>query len=375
MPGWPADCALRVYQQPDLRGPARTYGNAGASPERTLNVSLGEVMAGNLPDRLTAFLDEAQLEQLLGAKVPKEEQVQALRNRLDEQVLGRSAEISDYTYRLREASPDPRVQQLQRQYPALPTAIAERLVAHAAKRELEALDNQQRLPLSLKTRAREYAFETLAVRAYEGFYQKERLSPDTEKLALNALFEHSDGDNDLRVEIRDGAFDGPLRCSVGPAEAANVRILLRDERGRYDIHDGSHRPLFEALDLYESLLRVMPAQARREPGYVPGQGQALRKWLIVRTEAAQERRDMLLKPSIRPVPTQETVFMMHSFKWFRSPETIQQRVQALYPTLSERERINFISPAASLQYRTLAGGEQTEKRTGSTSQNAQQLGG
>ncbi|MHC8368384.1 NEL-type E3 ubiquitin ligase domain-containing protein [Pseudomonas sp. ZT5P21] len=343
LPGWPSDSALRVYQQRDLQGPARTYGNPDASPDRTLNVSLGEVMAGKLPDRLTAFLNEAQLEQLLGANVPKEEQVQALRDRLAEQVERHSAGISDSTYRLREASQDPRVQQLQSQYPELPTAIAERLVAHTAKRELEALDNQQRLPLSLKTRAREYTFETQAVRACEGFYQKERLSPDTERLALNALFAQSDGYHDLRVDIRESTFEGPLRCSVGPAEAANVRILLRDVQGRYEIHDGHHRQLFKALDLYESLLRVIPEQTGREPGYVPGQGQALRKWLIVRTEAAQERRDWLLKPSIRPVPTQETVFMLHSFKWFRSPETLDQRVQALYPTLSERERINFIN--------------------------------
>ena len=343
LPGWPSDCALRVYQQPDLRGPARTFGHAEANPEHTLTISLGEVMAGNLPERLIAFLNEAQLEQLLEAKVPKAQQLQALRDRLDEQVTGRSTDLSEYTYRLREASDDPRVQHLQTQYPALPTAIAERLVAQAAKRERQALDQQQRLPLSLKTRAREYEFETLAVRACEGLHHNERLSPDTERLALNALFAQSDDYKNLRVDIRDGTFEGPLRCSVGPADAANVWILLRNEYGLYDIHDGGHRQRFEALDLYESLLRIIPEQAGGEPGYVPGQGQALRKWLIERTEAAQRRRDWLLKPSIRPVPTQETVYMLHAFKWFRTPETFEQTVQALYPALSERERINFIN--------------------------------
>jgi hypothetical protein len=349
LPGWPSDCALRVYQHSDLRGPARIYGHADANPEHTLTISLGEVMAGQLPERLIAFLDEAQLEQLLEAKVPKTQQLQALRDRLDEQVKGRSTDISEYTYRLREASDDPRVQHLQSQYPALPTAIAERLVAQAAKRELEALDQQQPLPLSLKTRTREYEFETLAVRACEGLHHNERLSPDTERLALNALFAQSDGYKNLRVDIRDGTFEGPLRCSVGPADAANVRILLRNENDRYDIHDGSHRLLFGTLDLYESLLRIIPEQAGGDPGYVPGQGQALRKWLIERTEAAQKRRDWLLKPSIRPVPTQETVYMLHGINWIRSlvtpetPETLEGRVQALYPTLSKRERINFIN--------------------------------
>ncbi|WP_259674560.1 NEL-type E3 ubiquitin ligase domain-containing protein [Pseudomonas fluorescens] len=341
LPGWPSDCALKVYERSDLSGMARTYGSA--QPTRTLSLGLADVMEGKLPDNVVDFLDEAQLAQLLGSRLPKQERTQALRDCLADLVDGRKAGISDDVYRFREASNDPRVRQLQHQYPDLPTAIADRLVAHATKSELDTLTGQRRIPLSLKGRARECAFETRSTRAIEGLYQNDLLTPDTERLALNVLRLYSDTYSDLRIEVRGGAQDGPMRCSVGLDDATNVRLLLRDEQGRYEVHDGNQRKLFEADDLYESILRAMPDRSRRELGYAPGQGNAFKQWLKSNARLPADRRTALLEPAIRPVPELDTDLLLRGPLLSRPPLTIEQRVEDLYPHLSKREVATFVS--------------------------------
>ncbi|UQS17798.1 DUF6543 domain-containing protein [Pseudomonas sp. HS6] len=285
LPGWPEDCALKVIHSADESGPAHTYGNAGAHPSRTLTMSVADIMAGRLPERVAGFLNEAQLERLLGARLPKTQQVQALRNLLADVVDARRPDISQYTYRNRTASDDPRIFKLQRQYPDLPTAIARRLVDHARQPELEALDNDRRLPLDFKASARECAFETRTTRAYEGFGELERPTPDTERLVLNVLRLQTDTYRDLRIDIHDGSFDGSLRCSVGPANASEIRILLHDRNARYEVFDGNRRPLFGSADLYESILRTIPEQARQHIGYRPGQSRAFKQWLMAQSES------------------------------------------------------------------------------------------
>ena len=342
LPGWPSDHALRVYERSDLLGASRLYGNASARPERTLEIGLTDVMAGRLPERVVRFLDEQQLEALVGPGLSRQAKVQRLRDRLAEQVEGRKTDIADYIYRSRTRSTDRRVQVLQRQYPELPTIIAERLVAHARQDDLRIVDTQQRLPLDLKSHARECAFETRATRSSEGFYQNERLTADTERLALNALRLNSDALGDLRVEIRDSTADGSLRCGVGPDDATQVRLLLRVGDDRYEVVDGQHRPLSDAVDFHEALLRALPEQARRSIGYGLGQGQALKQWIMVKTMAPAERRTLLLEPSIRPVAELDTSLLLRGPAFSRQPVTLEQRVKNLYPHLREHEVDNFI---------------------------------
>ena len=342
LPGWPSDHAVRVYERSDLLGASRLYGNANARPERTLNIGLADVMAGRLPERVVRFLDEQQLEALVGPGLSRQAKVQHLRDRLAEQVEGRKTDIADYVYRFRERSTDRRIQVMQRQYPELPTIIAERLLTNARQDDLRIVAEQQRLPLDLKSRARECAFETRATRASEGFYQNERMTADTERLALNALRLNSDALHDLRMEIRDGTADGPLRCSVGPDDATQVRLLLRVGDGRYEVVDGQHRPLSDAVDFYEALLRAMPEQARRSLGYGLGQGQAFKQWIMVKSRSPAQRRTLLLEPSIRPVAELETSLLLRGPTFSRQPVTLEQQVQNLHPHLREHEIDNFI---------------------------------
>lgn len=337
LPGWPADYALNVYERSNLTGMFRAYGSAPATARRTLNLSLAEVMAGRLPERVAGFLDEAQLARLLGAHLPADARVQALRDRLIARVNERKADLADYLYRARAISQDAKVLRLQQQYPDLPTDVAETLLADAGSSELATLAEPQRIPLRLRGLARECAFETRTARAFEGFYQRDRVTIDTERLALNVLRLNSDTFNGLRIEVRDGTFDGPLRCRVGADEAASVTVLVRDEHGRYEVRDHENRPLHPAFNLYEAILRAMPETSRLELGYRPGEGAWFKEWLMVKAEPPAARRTALLEPPIRPVAQRETLLLLRGPALSREARTVGQRVLDLYPHFSEQD--------------------------------------
>jgi len=343
LPGWPADYALKVYERADLSGMSRTYGDAGAPGNRTLAISLGDVMAGKLPERVVDLLNETQLTQLLGEQRPVHERVQALRERLAEQVEGRKSHLADYLYRAREPVAEADVQRLQQRYPDLPGDIAQILLADANARERRVLSEQQHIPLRLNGMARECAFETRAARASEGFYQNARMSADTERLALNVLRLNSDTFNQWRIEVREGTFDGPLRCAVGSDDASTVRLMVRDERGRYEVRDTANRRLHRAYNLYEAILRAMPEAAREEIGYLYGQGRWFKDWLLAKSEAPEQRRTALLEPSIRPRAQPETLQLLQGPSLGKELRTVEQRAQDLYPHLSEREITRFLA--------------------------------
>ncbi|MHC8331548.1 NEL-type E3 ubiquitin ligase domain-containing protein [Pseudomonas sp. LB3P25] len=340
--GWPADKALKVYADSSQTGSFRQYGNPDATTGQTLSTDLSHVMSGRFPESILAFLDEEELRALFGRRVPKGEQRQALRNLLADEADALKVDIFNQQYQSSERSDDPQLRQLVQSAPTLPRSAAEKLLGHASRADLERMTQEQRVPLDLKSQAREAAFEARASHAYEGLYEDAFLTPETENLVLNALRIHADTFNDLRIEVRDGTFDGPLRCSVGSDKATTVRLLIRDEHAKYEVRDGTDHTLHEGGDFYDSVLYALPAEKRRKLGYRTGQGRQFKQWVMAKTEAPAERRTALLEPPIRPVADPQTVALLRGPVISKSATTLEERVQDLYPHLSEREVNTFV---------------------------------
>lgn len=330
LPGWPADKALRVYEQADLGGPYRHYGNPDAAAQ-TLGISAADLMAGELPQRLADFLDEADMTALLGRPYPANQRVQALRNRMADAAQARQTDIFNYQYGFETRAGDAQAQLLQRQFPQLPSRVAQALVGDATPAEFRAMTEQQRIPLRLKDHARESAFELRAARAREGFLEPELHTPDTERLALNVLKLHTDTYEHLRIEVRDGSHDGPLRCSAGSNDAPHVRILLRDDQGRYEVWEPSHNKRREAGDFYQALLQAMPENKRIKLGYRTTQGALFKQWVMVMTEPPAERRTLLAQPPIRRVVPRETELLLRGKMLSKGAQTVEEKIRNLYP--------------------------------------------
>ncbi|MBL0794160.1 MULTISPECIES: NEL-type E3 ubiquitin ligase domain-containing protein [Pseudomonas] len=341
MPGWPADKALKVYENADLSGSYRQYGNRQATDRQTLGISLADMMAGKLPERLVNFLDDADMKTLLGNQYPKNQRAQVLRNQLADIVETRTPDIFQYQYRLKDHNSDARVQLLQQQYPQLPSRVAETLLTRATPDEQQVMLEERRIPLRLKVQARESAFEISAARAAEGLHEPALSGVDTERLTLNALKFHTDTFADLRMDVREGTYDGPLRCSAGSTEATTRRVLIRDEHGQYEVRDGTNNKLHEAGDLYEAILLALPADKRAALGYRTGQGEMFRQWVMAKTQAPAERRTLLARPPIRPVVPLETELLLRGGGLSRDARTVEEKVRNLYPHFNENEVAAF----------------------------------
>jgi hypothetical protein len=345
LPGWPVEKGLRVYENADLSGAFRQYGHSGVTPENTLNISLADMTSGRLPERLTAFLSEQDMTALLGSPYPRDRQVQALRDKLAHAVETRTPEIFDYQYRLQDRSDDPQVHLLQSEFPQLPSSVARPLLERATDGERQIIAEQQRIPLRVKNMARESAFETRATRAVEGLHEPALLVPDTERLILNTLKIHTDTFGDLRIEVRDGTPDGPLRSSTGPEEAGTVRTLIRDDRGRYEVLDAAQRKQHDADDFYQAVLLALPEDKRAALGYRTDQGEMFRQWVTVKTAPPTERRTLLARPPLRAVVPRDTELLLRgpglSKVWPFAEKTVETKVQEMYPHFDENEVAAF----------------------------------
>ncbi|HWH87075.1 MAG TPA: DUF6543 domain-containing protein [Pseudomonas sp.] len=347
LPGWPPARALEVFASQDLTGYSRKYGNPLALPADTLRISLADLNAGQLPERVAGFLRDDEFNNLLGPAVPPEQRVPALRNQLADAVNLRRSEVARHVYQAGERGGNGELRVIRQSFAQLPLPLAEKVVAQARPAELQRIHDEQRLPLRLKTTARELDFEASTTRAYEGFYRDEPISAQTERLALNTLKIHSDSFADLRIEVLDGTPQGPLRCSAGPADARTVRRLIRNETGRYEVRDGNGHRLHADADFYESILRALPDEALSNLGYRRGQGSALKLWIMETCAPPAERRVALAEPPIRPVAPRDTELLVRGWPRFLRGSTPEEKLQSLYPRLEKREIIAFLEALAS----------------------------
>ncbi|WP_064118961.1 NEL-type E3 ubiquitin ligase domain-containing protein [Pseudomonas fluorescens] len=345
--GWPKECALKVFENADLGGPSRQYGNPAATAGETLNISLSQLTSGRLPERVLGFLDESQIETLLGRDIAADERVRALRKQLANAVVGQRAELAKRVYQASERSSKIDVQVLRQAFPELPLSAAEKLLRQARAAELQRISDENRLPLRIKTQARDIDFEAATARAYDGFYQPPRMTADTERLALNTLKYHTNSFGDLRIEVRNGTYDGELRGRAGPEDAALVRRLIRDEHGHYAVLDEANQPLYAAGDFYQAMLYALPDEALDTLGYRRGHGPLLKAWIMEKSAAPADRRSVLAEPPIAPVLPFATETLVRGPWLSKTATTPEQRVSKLYPSMSTHEVQAFVEALRS----------------------------
>ncbi|MGE8483807.1 MAG: NEL-type E3 ubiquitin ligase domain-containing protein [Pseudomonas sp.] len=345
--GWPADKSLKVYHNDDLTGPFRQYGNPEATVGQTLSTSLSHLLSDQFAPSLVNFLDEAELQAVLGRPMAKSEQVQALRDRLADEANRLLPDIVNQLYQGAQASDDPQVRLVRHEFAQLPSRVVKTLLSRADSPDLKRMEQEQRLPLNIKIRAREADFEVRANHAYEGFYDDAQWVPETESLVLNALRIHSDTFNELRIEVREGSDVGPLRCSVGTQDASTVRVLVRDEVNRFEVWDAQNHKLREAAVFFEAVLNALPKNKQTQLGYRPGQGRFFKQWVMVKTQTPAERRTVLLAPPIRPRADHEDMMLLRGPGLSTRKATLTERVRDLYPHFNEREADTFVRSLGS----------------------------
>ncbi|MNS00148.1 E3 ubiquitin-protein ligase sspH1 [compost metagenome] len=223
------------------------------------------------------------------------------------------------------------------EFPDLPDTVAQGILDNASAAERQQIEQKKRLPLRLKSLARELQFETQSVRAAHGLFDDALINIDTERLVLGTLRINSDTFGELRVEIREGTFDGELRCNAGPESAARVRVLIHDDAGKYEVRDGSNQPIHAAQGFFEALLQATQHNGQNALGFKPGDAERLRQWAMVKIEPLGERRTILAAPPIRAVPEHQTLLLVRGPFTSRAGETLHERILDLHEDFSDRE--------------------------------------
>lgn len=188
--------------------------------------------------------------------------------------------------RRREAGGDPLVQLIKRDFPGMTLAAARELLLEASAEQMATIQTTQIVPLGIAGRARGYLQEIRINQALEGFFLESRAdNADTLKLALHGLEQLPGWPSDLRIEMRDGAFGGPLLDGVGKRSTTQRRILVKQDN-RYTVCDHLGKVLAPESDFYTAVVDAMPEGVMSTSGLADAT--ALRQRLA--SDATSQRR-------------------------------------------------------------------------------------
>lgn len=192
-----------------------------------------------------------------------------------------------------------------RRYPDLPGPIVDEVVRAASASERAALANGQ-VPVRVAEEIRVYQQQVRLARAYEGLYLESVRNPDSDVLILHSLEMLPGWSAELRLELHDRRFAGPLIDAIGPGESTLRKVLVRHADG-FEAYDERGLELHGRDDFYAAVLHALPDAQRSALGF-PGTWDGPKLKLAVQNgppiSRPELRRLLKMQPAIpgRPSP-------------------------------------------------------------------------
>ncbi|WP_250965634.1 NEL-type E3 ubiquitin ligase domain-containing protein [Pseudomonas sp. CG7] len=260
--------------------------------------------------------------------------------------------LNDYYARGQEPT-DPRVALIKARVPSVPTGAIEQMIAHANRGELQQMaawnnaDRTQTKPIPLRI-AEELRHCQRAVRlnrAYEGLYQPALATADTPRLVLATLKTLPGWSDTVRIELRDDHATGALVDSIGPLEAAQTKIVVRDG-ARYQALDDHGNELSHWGRLFAALHHALPDAGREAMGRPSiHQGALLEKALgempLERNALARTLGLPTIKPSFRSPMRLASGGFAYPLSGLRAllglGRSVESRVLELYPNYTNEQ--------------------------------------
>lgn len=120
---------------------------------------------------------------------------------------------------------------LQRNFTGLTARGAQEIAELASGDQIEHMLASNRVPLGLAEHARWFSRDSRLDRACAGLRQASAVTADTERLAIGLIEEMAPWPLTVRVELREGSPQGPLRVKTGSRNAGQVVCIYRGLRG------------------------------------------------------------------------------------------------------------------------------------------------
>ena len=353
LPGWPAGRAIEAFAENDFRGASAKYGHAGAMGSHVLAVSRNELMTGQLPRRIIEFLEEAQIDHLLGRQTPRDQpsRIAALQKQLQARAQYCRSRIMRSLYASHQPSATAAETLVQRDFKGLPTLMVREMLAGLPVAEREALEQSTRIPLTVAQSARRLQQQYRLIQAYEGLYLEALANKDTEALVLNSLPNLPGWADSLRLEVREGGMEGELRAAFGEVDAAERKVLVRVAEGQYQAFDARGQELHGVNGLYGALQHALTDTHRQALGLPHvGQGEQLKAAIIARTLSREQLRTVLrMRPEGKPffrwpqrLSDNRLGYPLSGHGSGAWREIIKQRVKTLYASMNEEQMEEYL---------------------------------
>ena len=268
LPRWPSNKSISIVGDERAWLPPKNQGSGRAG--EVIRITDVELMSGKLPERVVDALSSNELDDLLGVNIPvqREARIEVFKQRLAMHMENNHLRLFESLNADAVVESDPGFKSIElfaRVYKRLPTACVRALLANASPSET-ALLAEGKIPLRLGRIAHRLQRDVRLSQAYRGLYLQDLVNTDTETLALNTVQNLPGWANDLRLEIREGSFRGPLRASFGPPKAAHRKVLVRTGDAAYEAYDNAENALHGSDDLYRSLQHALPDAHRASLG-------------------------------------------------------------------------------------------------------------
>jgi hypothetical protein len=330
----------------------------GDAPIRDVIVPEAEVRSSLALKKLIEAVDAVGIDLLAGTRPPIAQtkidaRVGQLRKTLAELAENDKVQLLNDLYTRGTPPSDPSAALLKSRFPSVPTAAIEQIGLFASPQELQEMlrwdfaDATQTKPIPLRI-AEELRYYQRAVRlnrVYEGLYQEALATADTPRLVLATLKTLPGWSDTVRIELREAAVSGALIDSIGPQDASQVKVVVRDD-DRYQAFDDSGNELSHWGSVFDALQHALPDAERRAMGRPSIHQADLLKQAI---GAAPLPRDALasllkmpaLKPSFRSpmrLASGKVGYPMGGLRdWLGLGRSPQSRVLELYPGYSAEQ--------------------------------------
>ncbi|MEE1865908.1 NEL-type E3 ubiquitin ligase domain-containing protein [Pseudomonas auratipiscis] len=337
---WPQR-VFEVYDETNLNREPIRYGAHRWPSGRVIRLSVQEIFANKLAEKVLADLTDSEAIDLFGTSVEADKRLDVLRARVAERASARRGEIFKVMYEDGGQSHSPEQLRLMRDFPTLTDAAALEIADAADATELKQLQaNEGRVPMRLAEEARIYQRQIVLGRAIQGLHRPTLASLDSDRLALGLLGTLPGWSDTVRVEMRENGLSGRLLASVGSA-GGELKSLVRQE-GLFSVFDAQGLELAKGEEIGASLLKALPDSERQAMGLEVNDSHRLCRALYAQAIGDQAVAAKLLgQQSIKP--------------WFRAPMrladgrvgyplggtvgslAVNAKLQALYPELTAGE--------------------------------------
>ncbi len=274
-PGWPQGRSLEW-----VNAQGEPLGRFGPSVETGTRIRVEQGPGDPLPSVL-AQLSEAEIKALLQEDSNVGPLSSAVRSRALREQLARRArhnrtQLFEQRYQAWQRGSEPLATLIQAAFEGLPRSVAEELATHATAQERAHLQTEGKVPPRLAAEARAYLANVRLVRAYEGLYLDTPANPDAETVKLHSIEALPGWSPQVRIQVREGTFTGPLVDQAGGDNASIDKVLIRNG-DRYETRDNDNRHLHGEDTVYGAVLHALPDTQRAELGFPHvGQQQPLR---------------------------------------------------------------------------------------------------